>query len=286
LRHRIAIEAALKQYQLIVSERELLEHTLNASLAALTEVLSIASPLAFSSSSRISGYVGQMARQLGVSNRWEFELAAMLSQIGCIAVPPDILQKVSSRALLTPEECKTHKSHPEIAYSLLEKIPRMETIAQIIRYQMEPYSFFNRPDISDVVAIGAQMIKTATYFDESVSMRGTPGGALKYMSGHPEIYQPRLVAALEGVEISTVDHMVKSLYVRDLQLSMVLNEDIIALTGLFVIPRGQLVTDAVLARLRNFSRVPGLREPFSVLVPSAKPSAPPRVPSSKSASSY
>jgi len=281
---RRAIEAALKQHQLIMAERELLEHTLNASLAAITEVLSIASPLAFSSSSRIRTYVGQMARQIGISNHWEFELAAMLSQIGCVAIPPDILQKVSSRALLTPEECKTHKSHPEIAYSLLAKIPRMETIAQIIRYQLEPYSFFKRPDIPDVVAIGAQMLKTATYFDESVSMRGSPSDALKYMSGRPETFQPRLVAALEGVEISAVAHAVKSLHVRDLQLGMVLNEDIVALTGLFVIPKGQLVTEAVLARLRNFSRAPGLREPFSVLVPSARPSAPPHIPSARPAS--
>ena len=269
---RNAIEAALKQHLLIMAERELIEHTLNASVAAITEVLSIVSPLAFSCSSRIRDYVGQLARKLGLSNYWQFELAAMLSQIGCIAVPPEILQKVGSRKLLTPEERETHKSHPEIAYSLLAKIPRMETIAGIIRHQMEPCSFFKGLDIPEPVVIGAQLIKIAGYFDECVSMGTSASDVLKFMSGRPETYQPRLVAAMDGIEVIAVAHLVKSLFLRDLQLSMVLNEDIVALTGLFVIPKGQLVTDAVLARLRNFSRSPGLREPFSVLVPTAKPS--------------
>jgi CheY-like chemotaxis protein len=274
---RSAIEAALKQHQLIMAERELIEHTLNASVAAMAEVLSIVSPLAFSCASRIRSYVGQVSRQLGISDYWQFELAAMLSQIGCIAVPPEILQKVSSRKLLTPEECETHRSHPETAHSLLGKIPRLETIAEIIRYQMEPCGFFRRPDIPDVVAIGAQMLKTTIYFDESVSFGASPADAIKYMIGRPEMFLQRIVAALDGIEVVAVAHAVKLLYVRDLQLSMILNEDILALSGLFVIPKGQLVTDAVLARLRNFARSPGLREPFSVLVPSAKRSTPPRI---------
>jgi DNA-binding NtrC family response regulator len=53
---RSAIDGALKQYQLIIAERELLEHTLNGSVSMMTEVLSVVSPLAFSRSSRIRRY--------------------------------------------------------------------------------------------------------------------------------------------------------------------------------------------------------------------------------------
>ncbi len=58
---------------------------------------------------------------------------------------------------------------------------------------------------------------------------------------------------------------------------MILNEDIVTKSGVFVIPKGQLVSEAVITRLRNFARSTGIHEPFSVLVPAATPSEPPRL---------
>ncbi len=98
---RGAIDGALKQYQLIVAERELLEHTLNGSVAMMTDVLSVASPLAFSRASRIRSHIRHMATQLELPNLWEYDLASMLSQIGCIAVPSDILEKLYNGMVLT-----------------------------------------------------------------------------------------------------------------------------------------------------------------------------------------
>ncbi len=275
---RNALDAALKQHRLITAERELLEQTLNSSVAMMTEVLSMVSPLAFSRASRVRSYVGHMARQLNLNNYWEFELAAMLSQIGCIAVPPEILEKVNNRQPLSKEEDETFRSHPSVAHSLLARIPRMESIAEIIRLQMEPYRFFKDPNIPDVVAIGAQMLKIAIYFDESVSAGCVPRGSLKFMTERPEIYQTRLVATMEGIEVIAVERRAKLIHLRDLQLNMILNEDILTRNGLFIIPKGQQVSEPVLARLRNFARSTGIQEPFSVLVPTAKAQEPPRIP--------
>ena len=109
---RSAIDGALNQYQLIIAERELLEHTLNGSVAVMTEVLSMVSPLAFSRASRIRRYVRHMATRLNLSDSWQFDLASMLSQIGCIAVPSDILEKLYTGMALTAEEQNTFASHP------------------------------------------------------------------------------------------------------------------------------------------------------------------------------
>lgn len=98
---RTAIDGALKQHQLLIAERELLEHTLNGTVVMMTEVLSVVSPLAFSRTSRIRRYVRHMATQLELPNLWEFDLASMLSQIGCIAVPSDILEKLYAGMALT-----------------------------------------------------------------------------------------------------------------------------------------------------------------------------------------
>jgi response regulator RpfG family c-di-GMP phosphodiesterase len=277
-RFRAALDAALKQHQLINAERELLEETLNASVAMLTEVLSMVNPVAFSRASRIRGHVRHMAAHLRMPNVWEFELAAMLSQIGCMAVPPEILEKLSTCKPLSAEEERAVESHPSVAYSLLIKIPRMELIAEIIRRQMTSFRDLGGPDIRDEVAIGAQMLKVAIYFDEAVLAGRSPQEALRFMLDRPEIYQARLVASIERTEVSPVEHRTAAIYMRDLKLNMILNEDIRSKSGLYLIPKGQLVSEPVMARMMNFNKSMGIIEPFSVLVPLSRPSTLPKVP--------
>jgi CheY-like chemotaxis protein len=264
---------ALKQYQLITAERELLEETLNGSVGMMTEVLSVVNPLAFSRASRIRTYVRHMANQLRVPNLWEFDLAAMLSQIGCIAVPPDILEKVDARFALSKEEQETFTSHPSIGHGLISKIPRLETIAEIVRHQMTPYRDLRDPKIPDVVAVGAQVLMTAIFFDERVSRGGTPASALKFMRERPDTYQASIVSAIETAEVSIVELAVQTMFLRDLKVGMIVREDIRAKNGLFLVAKDQVISEALLARLKNFGKASGLVEPFLMLAPVAPPMA-------------
>ncbi|MFL6465773.1 MAG: HD domain-containing phosphohydrolase [Bryobacteraceae bacterium] len=67
---------------------------LSGSVKVLTEVLCLTHPLVFSRASRIRDTVKQLLVRTGLSDCWEFEMAAMLSQIGCISLSIDILQKL------------------------------------------------------------------------------------------------------------------------------------------------------------------------------------------------
>lgn len=264
---RSALNTALKQHQLINAERELLEETLNGSLGMMTEVLSVVNPVAFSRASRIRTYVRHMANQLRLPNLWEFDLAAMLSQIGCIAVPPEILEKVEARITLQNEEAEAFASHPSIGRSLILKIPRLEVIAEIVGHQMTPLRDLR--EISDVVGVGAQMLMIAISFDERVSRGGSPASAVKFMLERPEIYQNNIVAVIETAEVSTVKFLVKTVFLRDVHVGMIVHDDIRTKTGLFIVAKGQVISDALLARLKNFARIPGLAEPFRALTPAA-----------------
>lgn len=268
---RNALDAALKQYQLVIAERELLEQTLNGSIGMMTEVLSVVNPMAFSRASRIRSYVRHMAGQLRLPNLWEFDLAAMLSQIGCIAVPADILEKVDARKALTREEQEIFTSHPSIGRGLLSKIPRLEIIAEIIKHQMTPLRDLRDPTIPDAVSVGAQMLMIAIYFDETVSRGGSLVAALKTMRERPEVYQASLVAAMETAEVTAVERAVKSVYLRDLHPRMIVHEDIRAKNGLFLVAKGQAISEALIARLKNFGRSVGIGEPFMVLAPVPQP---------------
>jgi CheY-like chemotaxis protein len=268
---RSALEGALKQYQLIIAERELLEHTLNGSVGMMTEVLSVVSPLAFSRASRIRRYVRHMATRLDLPNLWEFDLASMLSQIGCIAVPPDILEKLYGGKALTPEQQKTFSTHPSVGRKLLAKIPRLEVIAEIIGYQMTPVAELRDLSISETVKLGAQMLMVAMQLDEIVSRGALPESAIRFMSDRPRIYEPKLVVAIETVGAGAVEMESRAVYLRDLRSGMLINQDLRTASGLLLIAKGQLVSEPVITRLLNFRNIAGSESPISVQVPVARP---------------
>ena len=135
-----ALRAGLEQYHLIVAEQELLEKTLSGSIKLLTEMLSLISPTAFSQASRVRRYVRHIATRLGLADAWQFEVAAMLSQIGCVSVPPRILDKIHTGRSLSSDEQGIFSAHPAVGARLLANIPRLETIAQMIEGQGLPFA--------------------------------------------------------------------------------------------------------------------------------------------------
>ncbi|MHC4294332.1 MAG: HD domain-containing phosphohydrolase, partial [Planctomycetota bacterium] len=155
-----SVTAAVEQYRLIVAERQLLEETLNGSITVMTDVLSLVNPTAFGRAARIRRYVKHIARQLGLHDTWKFEVAAMLSQIGCITLPPETLEKIFAGQELSGEEESMFASHPDVGGRLIVHIPRLEPIAHMIARQQEPFSWHNddvEPARRDEIVLGGQI---------------------------------------------------------------------------------------------------------------------------------
>ena len=109
-----AIALAQRQYRLITAEKELLDKTLKGTITVLSELLSLANPIAFSSGLRIKNLVVHLAEQLHLPNLWQFEIAALMSQIGCVTLPHDILNKFYAGQPLDPEEEAMYRNHPQV----------------------------------------------------------------------------------------------------------------------------------------------------------------------------
>ena len=129
-----ALDAGLAQYRLVVAERELLTRTLSGSIRMLTDVLSLVNPVAFGRATRVRTLVRQVAQFLGEPAIWQVEIAAMLSQIGCVAVSSDTLAHHYTGTKLTPAEEKELSTLPAVGGDLVRHIPRLETVADIITY--------------------------------------------------------------------------------------------------------------------------------------------------------
>jgi response regulator RpfG family c-di-GMP phosphodiesterase len=132
------LRAALEQYRLITAERVLLKKTLVGTIQVLTNTLGAVNPVAFGQASRLKRLVKLMAAHLGLPSGWQLELAAMLSQLGCMTLRPGLLEKVNAGRSLSVEEQEIFTAHPQVAKDLLIKIPRLEIVARIIAGQLHP----------------------------------------------------------------------------------------------------------------------------------------------------
>src|SRR5581483_4464924 len=121
----MAVEAAVEQHRLITAERELLEETLRGCVNALSEVLASVSPDAFGRAIRVRQLLSKLLKYLGVQDRWAIEVAAMLSQIGCVTLPAPVLKKIGHGETLTPAEQAMKDRVPIFLEQLLDSIPRL-----------------------------------------------------------------------------------------------------------------------------------------------------------------
>jgi response regulator RpfG family c-di-GMP phosphodiesterase len=263
-----ALQAALQQYRLVTAERTLLEQTLRGSVKVLTDVLGLVNPVAFGRATRLKRYVLHIARHLHLSDVWRFELAALLCQLGCVTLPPELLKKVHAGQALSVEEQRMYAHHPMVGYELIRHIPRLEVVAEMIARQQEPYAHreaLQTVQERDQVLMGAHILKVVLDFDGLVARGMSHHDAVVALSQHADAYG--MVAALRDMELEETETVAQLVTVRDLYPGMILDENIRAKTGLLVIAKGHEVTYAMMERLRSYAKRVPLVEPFRVLLP-------------------
>ena len=264
------IVSGLEQYRLITAERLLLEKTLRGSIKVLTEVLSMLNPEAFGRASRLTRSIKAIASRLEISDTWQLETAAMLSQIGYIILPEEALRKRYKGEALSPEEIQLFKRHPSVASDLLDHIPRMQEVAEIIAYQEKHYDGGGLPEnghSGDAIPLGARILKVALDFD-IMEARGVPKAkSFARMEKLIKRYDPKVLEAFRETVGLEAQHVEKEVQFHEITPQMIFVEDVRTMTGMLLVSRGQEVSRALIERLNNFSRGFGIQEPIRVIVP-------------------
>jgi CheY-like chemotaxis protein len=262
-----ALALGVRQHNLIIAEKELLNDTLKGSMKVLSELLSQVNATVFGAGSRIKDLVVRLCEQLQVDNSWEYEIAALMSQVGCITLPPDILHKLYAGVELSLDERQMYERHPEVGRKLFAHIPRMEIVADMIGMQLHSMNEYETVSSVDTEAcLGAQMLKVAIDYD-LLSYQGlNQNDILQRMKKMPDVYNQEILDALERMKIKVVRGKVVNLKVKDIQTGMVAEEDVFANNGVLIIPRGQVVTWPILQGLDNFSKQVGIQEPICMSI--------------------
>lgn len=262
-----SIALAQRQHRLIVAEKELLDQTLKGSVAVLSELLSLANPMAFSSGFRIKGLVVELAEKLHLNNIWQYEIAALMSQIGCITLPNDILAKVYAGQPMEKEEEEMYREHPGIGARLIEKIPRLATVAGIIAHQLDEYrDLVEDSDLNEDIQLGAQILKIAIDHDFQLYRGKRHYEVMKELRRHGGSYNPDILNILEQIRIEEEPEKIVSVDVDELRVGMTVEQNIMASNGVLIAPKGQEITWPVLQGLKNFARQVGVQEPVLVRV--------------------
>jgi CheY-like chemotaxis protein len=249
-----ALSDGLKQYRLVTSEKDVLEKTLAGSLSVLTEVLSMASPAAFSRALRLRRHMGHLAATLSLANRWKFELAGMLSQLGCVTMPPETLDAVYAGQELPPKEQALYDTHPKIASDLLKHIPRLESVAWMIAHQNQPANV--EGDVNDSEnadrQLGAELLAASLDFDTRVRRGSSRTDAACLVGRRHTDLDPRVMMALVELEPEANKKDIRTCRIEEIAPGMVINEDVRTDAGLLIIAKNQEVTAAVVLKLKNY----------------------------------
>jgi response regulator RpfG family c-di-GMP phosphodiesterase len=271
-----ALGAAVAQHRLVTAERVLLEQTLHGSVKLVTDLLALASPAAFGRATRLKQQVSRLADHLGgVPDRWQVEVAAMLSQIGGITLPAATAEKLYHGEALAAAEQEMVAALPRLAGQLLASIPRLEAVCDILRHQAARFDGAGAPPDQPRGARlpwGARALKIAVDFD-LLETRGVAGAeAVQTLRGRAGCYDPDLLSAFgDMLGAGGAESEVLALRLHDVRTGMTFADDVTTRTGVLLIARGQEVTVSLLHRIRNFSDALGVREPIRMVVPRSAP---------------
>jgi len=267
------LQAGLSQYRLVVAEKVLLEQTLHGAVRVLVDILSLVNPVAFGRSARVRHYVTQLAERLIDKDRWKVEMAGMLSQIGCVSVPPELLEKVYAGAPVAEAEEQIMRDHPLLGRDLIAQIPRLEEVAQIIEHQKHYYDGSGWPENGkkgEEIPVGAQILSAVLDYEQLESQGYSRDKVLKSLQQRRGKYSPKVLESLANVAQIEREELLKSVKVEQLQKGMLLEQDVKSKNGMLIATRGLEINEAMIRRLNNYNKGIGVVEPFVVRVLTVK----------------
>ena len=256
------LHEAVERHRSAVIEQDMMETTLAGVVDSMTQVLSLIAPWASMRAATIQTCVKQAARTLDWPNAWIGNMAAALSHIGCVSVPSDIVQREMAGRPLDQEERDILDSHPETAFKLLQAIPRLDSVAQVVRYQHRPAPEDADPD----VVLGAELLRAAGTLARELANQQPMSRAQEAVAKLDPPVRYAVSQALRTVKLHS-GNSTRSARVSDLLPGWVVAEDIKTRQGGLVLGEGRELTVTAIMALRTLLATDAIEEPLLVACP-------------------
>lgn len=255
------IGLAVRQHELVTAEKELLEQTLKGSIKVLADLLGIVKPEAFGRTARLRRKARDVGKHLDGIKAWELDAATLLSQLGCVNVAQEILDKMQRGDALNGREAADFASHPLLGADLIGRIPRLGRVAKIILYQNKSYdgSGFPIDDVKkDQIPLEARILHGVLVHDDLREQGWSDPAIIDKLKKSPGKVDPAVLDALiKSADLSDAEEVIRVL-ASELQLGMVVQEDIKTDQGMMLLCHGQEVTPAIREHLVKFQNMGAL----------------------------
>lgn len=268
------LHAALEQYRLVTSRADLLERTLEGLVQTLNDMLGMTNPVARQRALRVSQYVTAMAAAMKFTLPWELRLAALLSQVGCAALPAGIFEKVYRSEPLSPVEQAQYQDHPRLAAGMIGRIPQLGPVAEIIARQqdLDPDSLPADESTWDDRTRSAVILAAATLLDESMASGYGPLEARQRLAALMPWLPTAVMGALEQIHLYSDGMAVHYVTRSALTPGMVVDQDVLSDSGEVLLARGEEITRSHMDELRQAARASSpararVEAPLRVLIP-------------------
>jgi response regulator RpfG family c-di-GMP phosphodiesterase len=272
-----AVKDGLRQNELINAERELLSKTLSGGIKVMVDILAVLSPGIFAQASRLRNLARDLADALNLQDQaWEIELAALLSQIGAVTVPRNILKRWQKGELLEEPETRVIRSIPHMGKLLIKNIPRLENVAEAVGYQNCIYNGQTTIDAptAEKIPLMARILKVIVDFDRLVEKTGDATVAFQSLLIHESEYDPDILAVfrLKVLHIdSKFSHRLsgalkgeKEMNIEAIKLGMMLTRDVIDNNGILIVSKDTIITDVLKYKLINYFRSHAIEGPVYI----------------------
>lgn len=267
-----AFDAAAQAYRVQAAERALLEQTLRGAIKALAEVLAVVDPAGHGQALRVQQLSLELAKELAFAPGWSLEVAALLSSIGRVSLPAEVLQRLHAGEIPLPDESAMLARLPKLTDRLLAAIPRLEPARAILLLSHEqplPEGWATDFGSGMLVTLGrcASILRVAEGFDTLLTHGYGSAEALGVLRARKVASDAAVIDALESRRARDQGRVaVRQLPIAMLQPGMVIAGDLCTTAGQLLVTRGFVISESFLARLTNFSRG-RVREPVLVMVP-------------------
>lgn len=215
---------------------------------------------------RLSYLSRNLARHMGLSPQQQehLALAGMLSEIGLSGLPPTLLSKPTRT--LDENEWQRYREHTRFAEEILSPATAMAPVAEIIRHQYELFNGSGYPDQlnAEHIPLGSRILAVARDYYGYLNGRMLPrridaNNALCMMRQQQgAMYDPLVLMALSEVSSGApVPESIRSpsqngsLPLDQLQPGMKLKANVYNQKNMLLLPEGQILTEAVLSKLRR-----------------------------------
>ena len=251
-----AIQRAIEQHRLLTVEQNLLENTVNGAIMALVDTLSLTSPKIFGYAGTVKKYALLCAEQLQLPSIWKLEAASQLGQIGAVTLLDSTVDKITHGEDLAEDEAVAYARCPDIAAQLIGRIPRLEPVSEIVRYQYRGYDGSGWPQdgpSGQDIPIEARILRTVFDLVAAESSGLSSEEALSRLRSRHRLYDPKVLEVLAAVVGAGKASEIAVINVRQLTPNSTIAADYEAFNGTLLVKKGQVVTDSLAERLINFS---------------------------------